>query len=91
MTSTYTLNDSALYGYRGISQFSSAANVSATKFIKRLGMYASEAGNRYYYRISTPVVNSLLGVKYIMSKRGALQSEEWALDLREEKDHVYLY
>ena len=91
MTSTYTLNDSALYGYKGISQFSSAANVSVTKFIKRMGMYASEAGNRYYYRIATPVVNSLFGIKYIMSKRGALQSEAWALENKEENNGVYLY
>ncbi len=76
---TYTLNDSALYGYYGFSQFSSAANVSVTRFSKRLGLYASEAGNRYYYRISTPIVNSMLGIKYIISKDGELNSEEMAL------------
>ena len=79
MTQTYTLNDSALYGYRGVSQFSSAANVSVTKLFKRLGLYASEAGNRYYYRTSTPVVNSLLGIKYIIKKGGTLKSEDWVL------------
>ncbi|MBE6862305.1 MAG: hypothetical protein E7497_05340 [Ruminococcus sp.] len=76
---TYTLNDSALYGYYGFSQFSSSANVSVTRFSKRLGLYASEAGNRYYYRISTPIVNSMLGIKYIISKDGELNSEEMAL------------
>ncbi len=74
MTSTYTLNDSALYGYNGLSQFSSSANVDVTKFYMRMGMYGSEAGNRFYYRTATPVVNSILGVKYIVSKLGPLNS-----------------
>lgn len=91
MTKSYTLNDSSLYGYYGISQFSSSANVSVTKFMKRIGLYASEAGNRYYYRISTPVVNSILGLKYIISKKGALQSEEMALNAEKEINGVYLY
>ena len=80
MTQTYTLNDSALYGYRGLSQFSSAANVSVTTLCKRLGLYASEAGNRYYYRTSTPVVNSLFGIKYLVKKGGVLNSEDWAME-----------
>ncbi|MDE7137813.1 MAG: YfhO family protein [Ruminococcus sp.] len=91
MTGSYTLNDSSLYGYYGISQFSSAANVSVTKFMKRMGIYASEAGNRYYYRISTPVFNSIFGLKYIISKKGALQSEEMSLSTEKETDNVYLY
>jgi len=80
MTESYTLNDSALYGYYGLSQFSSAANVSVTRLCRRLGLYASEAGNRFYYRTSTPVVNGLFGIKYIVKKGDSLKSEEWALD-----------
>ncbi|MBP3380070.1 MAG: YfhO family protein [Ruminococcus sp.] len=72
MTGTYTLNDSALYGYKGVSQFSSSANVSVTKLFKRLGLYASEAGNRFYYRTSTPVVNGILGIDYIISRNGPI-------------------
>lgn len=72
MTGTYTLNDSALYGYNGVSQFSSSANVAVTKLFKRLGLYASEAGNRFYYRTSTPVVNGLLGLDYIISRGGPI-------------------
>ena len=80
MTDTWTLNDSALYGYNGISQFSSAANVEVTKLCKRLGLYASEAGNRYYYRTSTPVVNAIFGLKYIIRRGGELRSESYALE-----------
>ncbi len=74
MTTTYSLNDSALYGYNGISAFSSSANVSVTKFLNKMGLYASNAGNRYYYRTATPVVNSVLGVKYLISKLGPMKS-----------------
>ncbi|MBQ1518976.1 MAG: YfhO family protein [Ruminococcus sp.] len=91
MTNTYTLNDSALYGYYGLSQFSSAANVSVTKFMSRLGLYASEAGNRYYYRLSTPVTNSLLGLKYLICKNGPLHTEEMALKHRNVANGVHMY
>lgn len=91
MSQTYTLNDSALYGYRGLSQFSSSANVSVTTMCKRLGLYASEAGNRYYYRTSTPVVNSLMGIKYIIKKDGELNSEEWVLEKIQTADTTNLY
>ncbi len=84
MTGTYTLNDSALYGYNGVSQFSSSANVAVTKLFRRLGLYASEAGNRFYYRTSTPVVNGLLGIDYIISRGGPISEpnpylEEYAV------------
>jgi len=79
MTSTYTLNDSALYGYYGISQFSSTANVSVTRYLKKLGLYASEAGNRFYYRNSAPLVNDLLGVNYIISRNGVLNNSAMSL------------
>lgn len=91
MTKTYTLNDSALYGYYGLSQFSSAANVSVTRFIKRLGLYGSEAGNRYYYRISTPVVNSLLGIKYLICREGDIRATEPALEFSGVSGNVYMY
>jgi uncharacterized membrane protein YfhO len=90
-TKTWTLNDSSLYGYYGISQFSSAANVSVTRFIKKLGLYGSDAGNRYYYRISTPIVNSMLGLHYILSKDGIYNSEEMALRDVGVSGNVHLY
>ena len=91
MSQTYTLNDSALYGYRGLSQFSSSANVSVTTLCRRLGLYASEAGNRYYYRTSTPVVNSIMGLKYIVKKGGELNSEDWVLEEIQKSGESTLY
>lgn len=91
MTSTYTLNDSALYGYNGVSQFSSSANVSVTRLFKNLGLYASEAGNRFYYRNSTPVANMLLGIDYIISKNNSLNNSEYNLEYVANDKNVYLY
>lgn len=91
MTSTYTLNDSALYGYNGVSQFSSSANVSVTRLFRRLGLYASEAGNRYYYRNSTPVVNMLFGLDYIISKNGKLNNGGYNLEYVSNDGSTYLY
>ena len=91
MTYTYTLNDSALYGYHGVSQFSSSANVSVTKLFRRLGLYSSEAGNRYYYHISTPVVNDLLGINYIISKSNTLNCCDMSLEHIDGEENVQLY
>lgn len=90
-TSTYTLNDSALYGYNGISQFSSAANVSITKFLSKIGLYGSEAGNRFMYRTSGPSTNALLGIKYIISKGGQQKSDTTFLDYYGVSGSAYLY
>ncbi|MBR0141031.1 MAG: YfhO family protein, partial [Ruminococcus sp.] len=91
MTYTYTLNDSALYGYTGVSQFSSSANVSVSRLFRRLGLFASEAGNRYYYRISTPFVNSLLGIKYLISKNGQLNTENAFLEYQDTSGSTSCY
>ncbi len=91
MTSTYTLNDSSVYGYTGVSQFSSSANVAVSRLFRRMGLYASEAGNRYYYRISAPFVNSMLGLKYIISKNGRLNTENTFLDYKNTLGSVSYY
>lgn len=87
----YTLNDGALYGYRGISQFSSAANVSVTRLSKRFGIYASEAGNRYYYRLSTPVFNSMFGIKYLLNKNISFGGDNYATEFSGTSGSVYMY
>lgn len=68
----YSLNDPALYSYNGVSQFSSMANRSVTTYLRTLGLPGSEAGNRYYYALSSPVTNMFTGVKYIISRTGEI-------------------
>lgn len=91
VTTHSTLNDSALYGYRGISQFSSAANVAVTTLSKRFGLYASEAGNRYYYRLSTPVFNSMFGIKYLINKSRSFGGDSYAAEFAGKTESVYMY
>lgn len=70
LTMWYTLNDPALYEYDGISQFSSMANESITTYARKLGLPASESGNRYYYANTSPLTNMLLDVRYVIAKDG---------------------
>ncbi|MBR2615847.1 MAG: YfhO family protein [Clostridia bacterium] len=72
MTEWYSLNDSCLFGYDGISQFSSAANRNVSAFLLGLGMPADPGSNRFVYVHGTPFANTLLGVKYLISKNGYL-------------------
>lgn len=68
MSSEYTLNDPALYGYHGLSQFSSTANEAVTIWMRSLGLPASEAGNRYFYSGGSPVTNMFTGIRYLICR-----------------------
>lgn len=74
-SSTYTINDPALYTYRGVSQFSSSANKNVTTLLNKLGIAGTPASNRYTYHLTSPVTNSMLGIKYIVNKDGTTDSE----------------
>lgn len=78
LSTWYTLNDPALYGYHGLSQFSSMANENVTKWMLALGLPASEAGNRYYYGGATPVTNMFTSIRYLICRSGSvLDRMEW--------------
>lgn len=72
----YTLNDPALYSYNGVSQFSSMANKNITTFLRKLGVAGSEAGNRYYYALTSPLTNMFTGIKYVISRTGDILDTE---------------
>lgn len=67
-----SLNDSCFYDYNGISQFSSSANRDVSAFLLGLGMPADPGSNRFVYVHGTPLSNTLLGVKYLITKEGYL-------------------
>lgn len=90
LSTWYTLNDPALYGYHGVSQFSSMANENATKWIRSLGFPASEAGNRYYYGGGTPVGNAFTGVRYLISRASTvLDDSAWEQIASSESCYAY--
>lgn len=70
----WTCNDPALYGYNGLTQFSSEINSNVTYMMKCLGLAADPGSNSFRYLVQTPIVNSLLNVKYIIA-RGETMSE----------------
>ena len=88
--SNYTINDPALYGYKGVSQFSSTANVNVTNIMKSLGLQASAAGNRYYYNQNTAVINMFLNLKYLIS-HDSYSGDLTYLDPLASKDGVSIY
>lgn len=64
----WTTNDPALYGYRGVAQFSSEINANVTSLMKSIGLAGDPASNRFGYSMTTPVVNSMLNLKYIIGR-----------------------
>ena len=67
-THSQTLNDGALNGYRGVSTFTSSANVKTTEFMRVLGYGAKNTYNRYCYEEGSPVSDLFLGVKYMIDR-----------------------
>ena len=70
-TSIQTLNDSSLNGYNGLTMFSSMANEQITRFYENFGMMGRRSGNRYGYAESSPVTNTFLNLKYLISRDGS--------------------
>jgi len=91
MIKWYSTNDPALYGYRGVSMFSSTVNANVTSYLKTLGLAASPASNRYLYAASTPLVNGMLNVKYLIARgsQGTDNNVGYRPYISEEKVSIY--
>ncbi len=62
------INMPALYHYRGVSQFSSSINAKATELMEKIGVEGEPGRNRYNYVFTTPVINAMLNIKYIIAE-----------------------
>ena len=60
-----SFQDSAIYGYNGLSVYASTYYYTTTKTLKNLG-YASNGVNSNIYRSFMPTVDSLMGIRYVM-------------------------
>lgn len=69
-TSTQTLNDGALNHYKGLSIFTSSANVNYTRFSRSLGLSSWPGSNRTLYYESSPLTNTLCALKYLLDRDG---------------------
>ena len=74
MTNTQTLNDASLNGYNGLSMFNSMANEDMTIFFQNFGMMGWQSGNRYTYAESSPVTNTFVNLKYLISRDGSYKN-----------------
>ncbi len=70
-----TKNDAMFYGYAGATQFSSLMNINVSHFYQELGM---EGGKNFYcYNGATPIIASLLCMKYRIADNGMEESRIW--------------
>lgn len=74
MTNTQTLNDGSLNGYNGLSMFNSMANEDMTVLFENFGMMGWQSGNRYTYAESSPVTNTFMNLKYLISRDGTYKN-----------------
>ncbi|MEF9990873.1 MAG: YfhO family protein [Romboutsia sp.] len=64
-----TLNDSLNMNYNGIKHFSSMSNKGLNRFLNKFGFANSSFDLAMSYYGSTPISDSLFGVKYIVSSK----------------------
>ena len=82
-----TKNDGAWMNFPSVSLFSSTANADLTEFFKRMGCEAST--NSYSITGSTPLVDSLVSIKYALYSEEVPNTELWAY--MKESGETYLY
>lgn len=67
-------NSPALYGYNGISTFSSLSDGDFSGTQKMLGNFGN-FGNSYSYAIQSPIYNAMFGIKYVYDPENILDIE----------------
>lgn len=76
-TNTHTLNEGAIYGYRGVTTFTSSANVNFNRFSGSLGFASWPGSNRYSYMESTPFTNLFAGIRYLIGRQGEYRNTDY--------------
>lgn len=67
----YTVNDSSLYNYNGISFFSSTININLARFIQGIGLIGGgTANNTIGYNLTSPLTNAFLAMRYMIAIGG---------------------
>jgi Predicted membrane protein len=67
-----TANDPFLYNYRGLSLFSSTTPKLTVKLFDSLG-FSSNTTNSYKYEGSTPILDSIFGIKYMVYRSSEIK------------------
>ncbi|MDD3197572.1 MAG: YfhO family protein [Eubacteriales bacterium] len=85
-----TTNDPYLYGFKGLSLFASTAAEQPVKMFQNLGFH-SNGINSYKYEGSTLVLDSLLGVRYLVRRGSTVAVDEQMRQLVEQNDQLSVY
>jgi uncharacterized membrane protein YfhO len=80
-TSQTTYNTPVVYGYKGVSYYSSTSYSNVNRLLEKMGLIGSSAW--YVYRSSTPVFNSMFSIKRLLSR-----NDEFESHIYEETDRV---
>lgn len=83
-------NGFALYGYNGVSCFSSTMNVAVSNVFESMGLCVRQSGNRRHYINSTPVNNLFLNLKYLIARGSEVVNREYLTEAVR-ADDVYAY
>lgn len=89
-TDPSALNEGALYGYRGVTTFTSSANVNFNRFSGSLGFASWPGSNRYSYSESTPFTNLFAGIRYLLDRKGEYRNTDYNTLVATEDDTTLL-
>lgn len=92
MEKTYhrTINDASFFSYNGLSHFSSTEPVFTKVFMRKMGFSSEYDFWAWYGEGSTAEVDSLLGVKYLLSQEDLSGKKDYTL-LTQTSDGVFIY
>lgn len=88
-TSHRTINDAALFSYNGLSHFSSTEPVFPKQFMRNMGFSTEYDFWAWYGEGSTAEVDSLLGVKYLLSQTDLSGKKDFTLLTETDGIRVY--
>ena len=88
---TYTLNDGDLYDTYGVTTFNSMLDSTYADFFAEAGLAGSVANNRYEYLETSPVINTLLNIKYLVARKGVTAVDTEYLATVGETEDCVLY
>lgn len=83
-----TTNSPSLYGYRGLTIFSSTSYVSTAKLMRGMGYHGNNI-NSYKYTASTAVLDAVMGIKYILNKQAEMSDPLLAPRSSDAGGHLY--
>ncbi|MDO4175975.1 MAG: YfhO family protein [Bacillota bacterium] len=74
-----TLNDPARFHYMGMTQFASSINSETNTLYEKIGLEAEPGSNRVKYTQTTPILNAMLDMKYLIGKNRPVLDKSYKL------------